>query len=248
MLVVGFPAGVFATNCYVVAEADGRPCLVIDPGQDAAAAVAEIVTAHRLRPVGVVLTHGHLDHTWTVYPLCSGYDVPAYLHPADRYRLADPAATFPPDVLAALGLLGVRLQEPDDVRPLADDAELELAGLRLRVRHTPGHTEGSVVVQTVAGSTRLELGADRRQVEGPLMFSGDLLFAGSVGRTDLPGGDPEAMRASLARVATASDLPDETVVCPGHGPLTTLGHERATNPFLREALAAGVPAAWRGRR
>lgn len=244
MFVVGFPAGVFATNCYLLAAGPGEHCIIVDPGQDAVPAVAEALATHRLHPVAVLLTHGHLDHTWSVYPLCSAHGTPAYLHPADRYRLADPAATFPPEVLASLGLLGVRLDEPDDVRPLADGEWLDVAGLRIRVLHTPGHTEGSVVFHLPATTTGDRHPSGDRHPAGDLLFSGDLLFAGSIGRTDLPGGDPAAMSASLTRIAAAADLPDETVVLPGHGPRTTLGRERAANPFLRGlARPAGLRAA-----
>jgi glyoxylase-like metal-dependent hydrolase (beta-lactamase superfamily II) len=112
----------------------------------------------------------------------------------------------------------LELTEPDEVRTFDSDGPLELAGLTVSVRHAPGHTEGSSV---------FELSDD-----APVMFSGDLLFAGSVGRTDLPGGDPTAMRASLNRVVLSA--PDEMVVMPGHGPQTTIGAERASNPYLRE--------------
>jgi hydroxyacylglutathione hydrolase len=163
------------------------------------------------------------------------------VHPADRYRLRDPVAASSADLVESLGLAGVTFTEPDDVRPLADATALEIAGLELTVDHTPGHTEGSVIFRTADG------GPDG----APLMFSGDLLFAGSVGRSDLPGGDPDAMRASLARLGSADApgriaAPDETVVLPGHGRSTTLGRERSGNPYLREATAKPEGAARRG--
>jgi glyoxylase-like metal-dependent hydrolase (beta-lactamase superfamily II) len=164
---------------------------------------------------------------WSVLPVCNAHDVPAYIHPSDRDRLADPKRTLSPDLISALGLAGVTFSEPDDVRELVDGATLELAGLSVIVDHTPGHTEGSVVFRTVDGGPDGE----------PLMFSGDLLFAGSIGRSDQIGGDPVAMQASLASVLA---LPDDTVVLPGHGSQTTIGRERATNPYLR-GLATAVP-------
>jgi len=220
VLVVGFPTGLFAANCYVVAPSAGEQCVVIDPGQDAVAGLTEVLREHRLQPAAVLVTHGHIDHMWSVLPVCGANDVAAYIHGNDRDRLADPVGTLSPDLVEALGVAGVTFGEPDDVRELTDGVLLDLAGLTLTADHTPGHTEGSVVFRTVEG------GPDG---EG-LMFSGDLLFAGSIGRTDNAGGDDVAMRASLARVLR---LPDETAVLPGHGRSTTIGRERVTNPHLR---------------
>jgi glyoxylase-like metal-dependent hydrolase (beta-lactamase superfamily II) len=118
--------------------------------------------------------------------------------------------------------------EPDDVRVLTDGSVLELAGLRLTVDHAPGHTKGSVTFRTPAAP---EL--------PPVLFSGDLLFAGSVGRTDLPGGDHDALLQSLGRVCLP--LPDETVVLSGHGPQTTIGRERAANPYLLQVAGSAAP-------
>lgn len=215
MLIEGFPAGVFATNCYVVATAPGSECLVIDPGQDSAPALGETLAAHRLKPVAVLATHGHLDHIWSVRPVCGAHGVPAYIHPADRALLSDPAAGLPPLGGGWELMAGLTFTEPDDVVELADGMTLRLAGLEIIVNHAPGHTPGSVAFRLAAGHT---------------MFSGDLLFARSIGRTDLPGGDHPAMLASLARVCLT--LPDETIVLPGHGPRTTIGAERAANPYL----------------
>jgi hydroxyacylglutathione hydrolase len=231
VLVVGFPAGLFAANCYVVAPSAGEQCVVIDPGQDAVPALSEVLREHRLRPAAVLLTHGHIDHMWSAFPVCDAYGTAAYIHPLDRDRLADPVRTLSPDLVEALGLAGITFTEPDDVRELADGGVLDLAGLEVIADHTPGHTEGSVVFRTAGGS---EGGADGE----PLMFSGDLLFAGSIGRTDNAGGDPVAMQASLA---WALGLPDETVVLPGHGRSTTIGTERVSNPHLR-GIGAGPTA------
>ncbi len=213
MLIAGFPAGSFATNCYVLAPAPGEECVIIDPGQDAEGGIAEILGEHRLKPAAVLLTHGHIDHIWSVVPVCGARDIPAYIHPADRALLSDPArglALQPGQQL----LRGLTFTEPDDVAELADGMTVRLAGLELAVDHAPGHTPGSVTF-------RLDEG---------VLFSGDLLFAQSIGRTDLPGGDYPAILDSLARVCLT--LPDETEVLPGHGPQTTIGAERASNPFL----------------
>jgi hydroxyacylglutathione hydrolase len=220
VLVVGFPTGLFAANCYVVAPSAGQQCVVIDPGQDAVPGLAEVLSEHRLQPAAVLVTHGHIDHMWSVLPVCGAHDVAAHIHGNDRDRLADPVRTLSPDLVEALGVAGVTFGEPDDVRELTDGVRLELAGLTVTADHTPGHTEGSVVFRVA------DAGPDG---EG-LMFAGDLLFAGSIGRTDNAGGDDAAMRDSLARVLM---LPDETIVLPGHGGSTTIGRERATNPHLR---------------
>jgi hydroxyacylglutathione hydrolase len=223
VLIAGFPAGSFATNCYVVAPAAGEDCVIIDPGQDAESGVEELLREHRLKPVAVVLTHGHIDHIWSVAPVCGARDVPAYIHPADRDLLSDPAKGFPLGVGQQL-LGGLTFGEPDDVRELADGATLTLAGLELIVDHAPGHTTGSVTF---------------RLADAQVMFSGDLLFAGSIGRTDLPGGDYATILKSLARVCLP--LPDETTVLPGHGTQTTIGRERATNPFLKDIAPVDGP-------
>ena len=244
MLIAGFPAGSFAANCYLVAPAPGEECLIIDPGQDAEPGITELLAEYRLRPVAVLATHGHIDHVWSVAPVCGARGIPAYIHPADRDLLSDPAKGFPLQVGQQL-FRGLTFTEPDDVIALDDGMTLRLAGVDLVVDHAPGHTPGSVTFRTAA--------ADATQSRGPLghagvpggslplasaaeqvMFSGDLLFAGSIGRTDLPGGDHAAMLDSLSRVCLT--LPDDTRVLPGHGPQTTIGAERAANPFL-----AGLP-------
>ncbi|MEQ4719341.1 MBL fold metallo-hydrolase [Nonomuraea sp. B19D2] len=222
MLIAGFPAGAFQTNCYVVAPAPGEECVIVDPGQDATDGVDELLREHRLKPVAVLLTHGHLDHVWSVAPVCGARDVPAWIHPDDRHLLSDPAAGWSGTSASLFG--GLELSEPDDVRELSDGAVLELAGLELAVDHTPGHTRGSV---------SFRLPGDE------IMFSGDLLFAGSIGRTDLPGGDYATILRSLATKCLT--LPDDTVVLPGHGPQTTIGRERATNPYLKEAAPQAGP-------
>ncbi|TYB63928.1 MBL fold metallo-hydrolase [Nonomuraea sp. PA05] len=222
MLIAGFPAGAFQTNCYVVAPAAGEECVIVDPGQDATEGVEELLREHRLKPVAVLLTHGHLDHVWSVAPVCGARDVPAWIHPDDRHLLSDPAAGWSDTSASLFG--GITLSEPDDVRELSDGAVLSLAGLELVVDHTPGHTRGSVSFRTPGDET---------------MFSGDLLFAGSIGRSDLPGGDYPTILRSLA--TKCLPLPDDTVVLPGHGPQTTIGRERATNPYLKEAAPHAGP-------
>lgn len=227
MLVAGFPAGSLAANCYVVAPGPGEECVVIDTGQDASAGVDEIVKEHRLKPIAVLLTHGHFDHTLSVVPVCGARDIPAYIHPDDREMLADPGKGL--NLMARQQLLGgLEIGEPDDVRPLNAGDSIDVAGLSLTVSHAPGHTEGSVTFGLPATAETPDI-----------LFTGDLLFAGSIGRTDLPGGDHAAILRSLAEVCLP--LPDDTVVLPGHGDQTTIGRERASNPFLT-GLAAGGSA------
>jgi glyoxylase-like metal-dependent hydrolase (beta-lactamase superfamily II) len=162
-----------------------------------------------------------------VTPVCASRDVPAYIHPADRHLLANPLAGMSSDTEQLFAqMTGGRLQftEPDEVRTLDDHGALELAGLHFGTRHSPGHTPGSTVFLT-----------DPVGDVPPIMYSGDLLFAGSIGRTDLPGGDTAQMMQSLADVVLTQ--PEEMVVLPGHGPQTTIGQELATNPYLTQAGA-----------
>ena len=196
-----------------MAPGPGEECIIIDPGQDAEPGVTELLAEYRLRPVAVLATHGHVDHIWSVAPVCAARGIPAYIHPADRDLLSDPAKGFPLQVGQQL-FRGLTFTEPDDVLALADGMTLQLAGVELVVDHAPGHTPGSVTFRAPES----------------VLFSGDLLFAGSIGRTDLPGGDYPAILDSLSRVCLV--LPDNTRVLPGHGPQTTIGAERATNPFL----------------
>jgi hydroxyacylglutathione hydrolase len=238
VLVAGFPAGAFAANCYVVAPGPGEQCVIVDPGQDAEPGIEDILAAHRLTPAAVLLTHGHIDHVWSVAPVCGAKGIPAYIHPADRALLSDPAKGFPLGIGQEL-FGGLEFTEPDDVKELADGTALSLVGLEIIVNHAPGHTGGSVTFRlpvqepiTSAGKSKID--------EGDVLFSGDLLFAGSIGRTDLPGGDYPTILRSLARVCLT--LPDQTVVLSGHGPRTTIGAERRTNPFLAGLAPASGPA------
>ena len=220
MFIAGFPAGPWGTNCYVVATGAGAECVVIDPGKDAAAGVDQVVREHKLKPVSVLVTHGHIDHMWCVAPVAGTYDSTAWIHPADRHLLTDPMAGMSRESTQMLLGGSYEWAEPDDVRELSDAQELELAGLRFVVDHTPGHTEGSVTFRSPYG----------QQDVSELMFSGDLLFEGSIGRTDLPGGDHPTMLRSLRDKVLP--LADDIVVLPGHGNQTSIGRERATNPYL----------------
>lgn len=219
MLVVGFPAQAFGTNCFVVASAPGEQCVVIDPGIGIVDQLEAVLAEHRLRPAAVMLTHGHLDHTFSVTPVCGARGITAYIHPRDRELLRDPSKALSIDPRSFMP--GLEFSEPDDVAEMHDGMLLQLAGLEFSISHAPGHTGGSVMFRMP-------------EYEQPLCFSGDVLFRDGIGRTDLPGGSMAEMTASLRdKVLT---LPDETVVLPGHGPQTTIGRERVHNPYLREVL------------
>lgn len=228
MLVAGFPAAAFGTNCYVVAAAAGERCVVVDPGVGVAEYLDEVLSTHRLEPAAVLLTHGHIDHTFSVTPVCGANDVPAYIHPDDADLLSDPARGFGP-AIEQMFAAGLDWTEPADVRPLPDGGSVQIAGMAITVDHAPGHTRGSVLFL-------LPDAEDSRD----LVLSGDVLFAGSIGRTDLPGGDYTAMMRSLA--TKILPLADETVVLPGHGPRTTIGRERTSNPYLAEAARTAAVA------
>jgi hydroxyacylglutathione hydrolase len=226
VLVASFPAGPWQTNTYVVAADRGSECVVIDPGMDAEVGVADLVAEHRLKPVAVMVTHGHLDHMFAVAPLCRSNDAPCWVHPDDRALLADPLRSMGAETRALFARLAPDhggFVEPDEVRELTDGASVSVAGIDFVAAHAPGHTPGSTMFAT--GSA-----------DEPLVFSGDVLFAGSIGRTDLPGGDLEAMVASLR--TKVLPLPDPVVVLPGHGPRTTMAVERASNPYLRQLAGA----------
>lgn len=230
MLVAGFAAGPFGTNTYVLAAGPGERAVVVDPGFEAPGPLQEVLAEHRLTPGAVLITHGHLDHTFSVLPVCGASGIPAYIHPRDRVLLTDPMRAMSEQMRPMLA--GLTFTEPDEVRELPDGGPVEVAGLSLTVSLAPGHTQGSVTFGSAAG------GPDGQ----PVLLSGDLLFAGSIGRTDLPGGSYPQMVDSLARVVLP--LPDETLVLAGHGPSTTVGAERAGNPYLQD-LVPPPPA--RGR-
>src|SRR5439155_25539715 len=192
VLVDGFPADAFGTNCYVLATGPGEQCVVVDPGIGVIDRLDALLTEHKLHPAAVLLTHGHLDHTFSVTPVCGARGITAYIHPDDRELLADPAKALSMDLTA---LFGGRLPytEPEDVAPLRDGEVVTIAGLEFAVDHAPGHTRGSVLFRTAGEDSPFEV--------PELCLSGDVLFAGSIGRTDLPGGAHAAMLASLATKA-----------------------------------------------
>ena len=228
MFIAGFPAGSLAANCYLVAPAAGADCVIVDPGEDALEAVRATVAEHGLRPVAALLTHGHLDHAGSLRDVARAFDIPGYLHPDDDYMLDDPLAALSPEFRQLLAGHPLPAMRPDDLRPLTAGQVLTLADLELTVAHTPGHTGGSVLFALAGDGTRPEV-----------LFTGDTLFAGSVGRTDLPGGSTATLTASLR--AEIVGRPRDAVVLPGHGPQTTIGAELRGNPYLAP-LAEQAPA------
>lgn len=229
MLTIAFPAAAFGTNCYVLATGEGEECVVVDPGIGIEETLREVLTEHRLKPAAVLLTHGHIDHVYSVTPVCGG-DTAAYIHGGDRYRLVDPLGSASPGIVGMLEQqFGSRATwtEPSTVVEVTDRQSLTVAGLDLEVLHAPGHTEGSVMF----GFERLPDGVRAPEELDRTVVTGDVLFAGSIGRTDLPGGDGAAMQRSLRDVVLP--LRDTTLVLPGHGPATTMRRERGTNPYLQ---------------
>lgn len=216
MLITGFAAGMLACNCYVLAERPGSDAIVVDPGQRASAPLRRILDEHRLTPAAVLLTHGHIDHIWSAQKVADTYGCPAFIHPEDRFMLTDPIKGFGPRIGQVL--LGAMFREPRQLVELdRDGATLDLGGMTVTVDHTPGHTRGSVVFRLAADASQVAL-------------TGDTLFRRSVGRTDLPGGSGRDLLGSLLTKLLVLD--DDTVVLPGHGPRSTIGAERRTNPFL----------------
>jgi glyoxylase-like metal-dependent hydrolase (beta-lactamase superfamily II) len=208
--VIGIPNGVFAQNCYIVADRAAGEAVLVDPGEEADLFLARL-SSERLRLAAVWLTHAHLDHVLGVGIVKQRTGVPVWLHPADR-PLYD---HVPQQVRTLLGAESDPLPPPD--RAIVPGEPLVVGRYRFETRHVPGHSPGSVAL-----------------ISPGVAIVGDVLFAGSVGRTDLPGGHGPTLIASITNQLLT--LPDETVVYPGHGPETTIGEERRSNPFLSGAV------------
>ena len=206
-----------ATNCYVLAPERGGLALVVDAPPDPEG-IAALLAGRDLTPVALLVTHGHVDHAGGAGRLVAGSGATAYVHPDDDFL-----TLHPEEQLRRLFGVAVSDQDaasyapPDRFEAIHDGLELSLAGIHVRVVHTPGHTPGHCCFYLPD--------------EG-ILLSGDQLFAGSIGRTDLPGGDHATlMRSMKDKVVT---LPGDTEVLPGHGPATTLDREFLVNPFLQE--------------
>jgi len=197
--------GPLDTNCWLVDDGAGGPVVVVDPADDAAR-ILEALGSRRV--AAVVLTHGHFDHLGAAREVIDSTGAPLVVH-------EDDAASITTSTGNGGALFGLLKTAPGADRTVRDGDVITAGDLELSVIHTPGHTPGSICLYG-----------------GEMLLSGDTLFAGSVGRTDFPGGDMAAIRRSIARLAS---LPDETRVCPGHGPESTIGRERRVNPFFPRA-------------
>lgn len=220
MLITGFPAGMLACNCYVLAKRAGADAIVVDPGQRAMGPLRQILDENRLTPAAVLLTHGHIDHIWSAQKVADTYGCPAYIHPEDRFMLSDPIKGFGRGLIGgfARSAFGALFREPKQVLELDRDGDkIDIADTVVTIDHTPGHTRGSVVFRVEGDGSEIA-------------FTGDTLFRQSVGRTDLPGGSGRDLLGSI--VTKLLVLDDDTVVLPGHGEKSTIGFERRANPFL----------------
>lgn len=235
MLIVPIQVGPLQANCYLVAHAAGtaempQPCLVIDPGMDAAAVVAQACEQLHLQVTGVVATHGHLDHVADAAAVADAAGVPIHIHQADEHLLTQPSAGLSSEFAA---LIAASYPEP---RPAPHQvAHLEpgsqaIAEFTFQVAEAPGHTPGSVLLSLQGVDlSQVFHGADAGP--GTVVFTGDVLLAGSIGRTDLPGSDPAAMQETLR--GPVAEIPDQAYLLPGHGSPSRMAHERAHNPYLR---------------
>ncbi len=208
MQLMGFAAGPYKTNCYLLAN-QGR-AVVVDPGMHAHDRVVAMLEEQDLTLEAVVLTHGHIDHTRDAGQLARRYAVPVHIHADDAFMLAAGEG-----VSAESQVLfdAANMTPVDDRRDLVDGETLRLAGVEFRLMHAPGHSPGCVIL-----------------VAEDFAFTGDVLFRGSIGRTDLANSDPAAMETSLR--GPVWQLDDSLQLLPGHGPTTTMRNERTTNPFL----------------
>jgi glyoxylase-like metal-dependent hydrolase (beta-lactamase superfamily II) len=215
MFVASFPAPMYATNCWIIAGGRGQECIIVDPGMpDISHEIRAIIEENNLKPVAALITHGHLDHTFSVKPLADGYGIASYIHSEDREYLLKPQGAHGPEFIATLDAMN--FEEPTDTRNLRHGDLLEILDLKITAIHSPGHTRGSTMFN----------------INDELLISGDVLFAGSIGRTDLPSGSHEAMIKTLK--TRVLPLSDDLRVLPGHGPETTIKFERKNNPYLKE--------------
>jgi hydroxyacylglutathione hydrolase len=209
MRIIQIPNGQFVENCYLVVDEAAAECAIVDPGEEAGLILHKVAAAGA-KPVAIWLTHAHIDHVLGVPRVAAETGAPVWLHAADR-----PLYDAVPEQAAWFGLAAPALPPPD--RSFSHGDTVRVGTLEFQVRHTPGHSRGSVSL-----------------VAPGVVLGGDVLFAGSIGRTDLPGGDFDTLIASIERELLS--LPDATIVYSGHGPETTVGRERRANPFLTGAL------------
>jgi glyoxylase-like metal-dependent hydrolase (beta-lactamase superfamily II) len=176
----------------------------------------EILARHNLKPVAIIATHGHLDHTFSIQPIADGYSIPAYIHSEDRAYLTAPEKLLSAEFSSTVA--GMNFAEPIEVRELRNGEVVDLVGLTFKSIHAPGHTRGSLMFE----------------VDDQVLISGDVLFAGSIGRTDLPTGSAKEMEETLRK--KVAPLSDHLRVLPGHGPETTMAFEKKNNPYLKSLV------------
>jgi glyoxylase-like metal-dependent hydrolase (beta-lactamase superfamily II) len=212
----------FATNCWIFAIGKNSECFIVDPGMaipDLVSEIKEVLDRHGLKPIATVVTHGHVDPTFSVHAFDAKYGVATYIHPKDREFLGNPAGLLTPGgpTIPILREMGVTtFSEPSDVRELVNGTTIEIAGFSLKALHAPGHTPGSTVFV----------------VDDQFLISGDVLFQNSIGNTSLLLGSSVDMKKTLRKVILP--LPDHLIVLPGHGAETTIGDERKNNDYLQE--------------
>ena len=207
MVVKTLTLGPFESNCYIVFRKACRSALIIDPG-DGVPEILEFIRKHELKVIAYPITHGHIDHVYGLARVYAKHPAPIAMHPEDsRWAFTEINAMRP--------FYETPEAPPEIARSFKEGQVWEDAGMKYSIIETPGHSPGGVCLYFK---------------ENGILFSGDTLFRGSVGRTDLLGGDADVLARSLPRLL---ELPDDTIVFPGHGPSTTIGVERKTNPFLR---------------
>jgi len=221
-------ADYYATNCWIIAPGKNSECVVVDPGisiPNLLKGIKEILTEENLKPVAILITHGHLDHHFSLLPLQRDCGAEVLVHSLDRELLSRPEKGLGAESLALLnGLISQKtihsFEEPERITELSERNELVIAGMNFLIERTPGHTPGSIIAR----------------VEDELLLTGDTLFKGSIGRTDLPRGSISDMERTLReKIATQ---PGHLEVLPGHGERTRVDIELASNPYIHAALAS----------
>ncbi len=226
MLIEAHPVSPWQANCYLIAAErtagdDSAPCIIVDPGIMSVDLVNSVLARRNWQPVAVLLTHGHLDHAGDAHLVAAAWDIPVHCAEEDQPMLARPSLGLGEDAIGLIEqFLGAdALPVPEDLQPLG--AAFDVAGLTVTAFPAPGHTAGSTLLQ-VSDPT------------STVVLTGDVLFAGTIGRTDLPSGNMSQMRETLRRIATS--FPHDIALLPGHGPSTTLADELARNPFMQASM------------